>query len=138
MENKRILVVDDSESFRTLMVHILDTHGYQVATAEDGGEALSKLEAFQPTLVLMDVQMPGADGYEVCRRIKDNPATRDIPVLMMSADTGVSHGAAAAAADDFIAKPFCLDDLLLKIKSLTALNAPLVSTAAFGVVGTLA
>ncbi len=136
MDNKRILVVDDSETFRTLMVHILGAHGYHVATAQDGAEALARLAAFQPAVVLMDVQMPGVDGYEACRRIRNNPATRDIPVLLVSADTGAANGAIAAGADDFMGKPFGLDDLLVRINSLTTLDAPLVSTSTFEAVST--
>src|SRR5580658_9623237 len=131
MENKRILVVDDSASFRTLMVHVLDFMGYQVATAENGEEALPKIEAFEPNLVLMDVEMPVLNGYEACRLLKENPATAGLPVLLVSANRYAGDGAIAAGADDFMAKPFSLDDLVVKIKSLTALDAPLVSTAVF-------
>ena len=138
MANKRILVVDDSASFRTLMVHVLDFMGYQVATAEDGEEALPKMAAFQPDLVLMDIEMPMLNGYDACHRIKANPATRDTPVLLVSANKDAWDDALAAGADDFMAKPFSLDDLGLKIKSLAPLDAPFVSTAAFGAVRTLA
>ena len=138
MENKRILVVDDSASFRTLMVHILDFMGYQVATAEDGDEALPKLAAFQPNLILMDVEMPGLNGYEACRRIKSHPATCDIPILLVSANRDAGEEAIAAGADDFMAKPFSLDDLVVKIKALTPLDVPLISTAVFGAVSTMA
>jgi CheY-like chemotaxis protein len=129
MENNRILVVDDSSCFRTLMTHVLDSCGYQVATAEDGSDVLPKMAAFQPNLVLMDVEMPVLDGFEACRRIKAGQATRNIPVLMVSANRDADEGAAAAGADDFMAKPFCLDDLLSKIKLLTTLDAPLSSRA---------
>ena len=138
MENKRILVVDDSASFRTLMVHVLDFMGYQVATAENGEEALPKIEAFEPNLVLMDVEMPVLNGYEACRLLKENPATAGLPVLLVSANRYAGDGAIAAGADDFMAKPFSLDDLVVKIKSLTALDAPLVSTAVFEAVSALA
>jgi CheY-like chemotaxis protein len=138
MENKRILVVDDSASFRTLMVHVLDFMGYQVATAGNGEEALPKIEAFEPHLVLMDVEMPLLNGYEACRLIRENPATAGLPVLLVSANRYARDGAFTAGADDFLAKPFSLDDLVAKIKSLTSLEAPLVSPAVFGAVSTLA
>jgi CheY-like chemotaxis protein len=138
MDNKRILVVDDSACFRTLMVHVLDFMGYQVATAEDGEEALPKVRAFQPHLILMDIEMPLLNGYDACHRIKTDPATRDIPVLLVSANKESWDDALAAGADDFMAKPFSLDDLVVKVKSLTALDAPLVSTAAFEAVATVA
>jgi CheY-like chemotaxis protein len=138
MANKRILVVDDSSSFRTLMVHVLDFMGYQVATAENGEEALPKIEAFEPNLVLMDVEMPVLNGYEACRLIRQSPAISAMPVLLVSANGDAGDGARAAGADDFLAKPFSLDDLVVKIKSLTTLDAPLVSPAVFGAVSTIA
>jgi CheY-like chemotaxis protein len=138
MENKRILVVDDSASFRTLMVHVLDFMGYHVATAENGEEALPKIEAFEPHLVLMDVEMPLLNGYEACRLIRENPATAGMAVLLVSANRYARDGAFNAGADDFLAKPFSLDDMVAKIKSLTSLEAPLVSPAVFEAVSTLA
>ena len=138
MDNKRILVVDDSACFRTLMVHVLDFMGYQVATAEDGEEALPKVGAFQPHLILMDIEMPMLNGYDACQRIKADPMTRDIPILLVSANRHAWDDALAAGADDFMAKPFSLDDLAVKIKSLTAFDAPVVSTAAFEGVATVA
>jgi CheY-like chemotaxis protein len=138
MDNKRILVVDDSASFRTLMVQVLDFMGYQVATAQDGEEALPKVGAFQPHLILMDIEMPVLNGYDACHRIKTDPSTHDIPVLLVSANRHAWDDALAAGADDFMAKPFSLDDLAVKIKSLTAFDAPVVSTAAFEGVATVA
>jgi CheY-like chemotaxis protein len=138
MENKRILVVDDSSSFRTLMVHVLDFMGYQVATAENGEEALPRIEAFEPNLVLMDVDMPVLNGFETCRLLKAGPLTCNIPIVLVSADRENEDGAIAAGADDFMAKPFSLDDLVSRMKLLTTMDAPLVSAAAFTAVTTLA
>lgn len=119
MQNNKILVVDDSECIRTLLAHILDSLGYLVSTAEDGDEALAQLSVFHPDLVLMDVEMPVLGGCEACRRIRGNPATRDIPVLMVSANQNAAERALAAGADEFIAKPFSLDEVLSKIHSRT-------------------
>jgi CheY-like chemotaxis protein len=119
------------------MVHVLGFMGYQVATAENGEEALPKTEAFEPNLILMDVEMPILNGFEACRVLKAGPLTCNIPVLLVSADRYNEGGAIAAGADDFMAKPFSLDELVLKIKSLTTMDAPLVSTVVFGAINTL-
>jgi CheY-like chemotaxis protein len=130
MEKKRILVVDDSTGFRNLMVHVLDFMGYQAVIAEDGDEAICQLAEIEPILILMDVEMPGLNGYEACRRIRANPRTCDIPVLLLSGNGEPRSRALAAGADDFMAKPLSLDDLTWKIRSLTALRAPMISKVA--------
>jgi CheY-like chemotaxis protein len=130
MENKRILVVDDSICFRNLMMHLLDFMGYQAVLAEDADEAICQLTEIDPMLILMDVEMPGVNGYEACRRIRANPLTCDIPVLMVSGNSEAGAGAIAAGADGFMAKPLSLDDLRLTIRSLMALRVPMTSRAA--------
>jgi CheY-like chemotaxis protein len=121
--SNRILVVDDSRDFRMLMADLLGAVGYQVATAPNGGAAISQAVSFQPGLILMDVQMPEMDGCEACRRIKRHPELSDIPVLLMSGDGGVAGKAVAAGADAFIPKPFHLDRLLSRIRALMGRDA---------------
>ncbi len=135
MENKTILVVDDSSCFRTLMIHVLDFMGYRVVTAEDGADALDKMEECHPLLVLMDVEMPELGGLAACRRIKSNPATRHIPILMVSGNSDFAVGAIDAGADDFLAKPFSLDTLTARLRTLTGQNDPLVMAAHAGLYG---
>lgn len=108
----RILVADDNENMRTLMADLLPTMGYAVFTACDGHKAIEELERCEPQLVLLDIEMPGLDGCEVCRRIKSHPETRSIPVVLVSGHPEGSDRAAGAGADGFLRKPFLLDDLL--------------------------
>jgi CheY-like chemotaxis protein len=116
--SNRILVVNDSRDFRTLMADLLGAVGYQVATASTGGSAIPQAVSFQPGLILMDVQMPELDGCEACRLIKHHPELSDIPVLLISGDGEVASRAVAAGADAFMPKPFHLDRLLARIRSL--------------------
>ena len=103
----RILVVDDNQLNLDLLNARLTMEYYEVATALDGAAALAALEAENYDIVLLDVMMPGLDGFEVCRRIKANPATMDIPVVMVTALDQMRdrvHGL-EAGADDFLTKP---------------------------------
>ena len=78
----RVLVVDDIEANRRLLQAKLEAQYYTVMLAENGIEALSMVERSEPDIILLDVMMPGMDGYEVCRRLKENPATAHIPVVL--------------------------------------------------------
>src|SRR5260221_10493197 len=103
-----VLVADDQHDNRALFVRLLVSEGYEVHTACDGESALAALERHRPDVMLRDVQMPGVDGFEVCRRVKLNPATRLTPVVMV---TGLNERenrikGINAGADDFIVKPF--------------------------------
>lgn len=120
--NNRILVVDDNACFRTLMAHLLDAMGFQVALAENGQEGLPKLASFRPSLVLLDVEMPVLDGCETCRLLKLDPQTRGIPVIMVSADFTARERALDAGADAFMAKPFPLDEFQSRVTSFMGLN----------------
>jgi len=114
----RILVVDDSETMRTLMADLLPSMGYEVTTACDGHKAIEELGRCEPQLVLLDIEMPGLDGCEVCRRIKSHPETRTIPVVLVSGHPEGSDRAAGAGADGFLPKPFHIDDLLRWLRAL--------------------
>src|ERR1700730_1791474 len=104
----RILVVDDNEVNVELLVAILASEDYVVSTATDGFEALAKIAAEKPDIVLLDVMMPELDGFEVCRRIKADPTMADIPVIMVTALSHVDDLVRGfdAGADDFVIKPF--------------------------------
>ena len=121
----RILVVDDVDANVRLLQAKLSAEYFDVLTATDGETALAKAAADQPDLVLLDVMMPGLDGFEVCRRLKAGAATRHIPVVLVTALDGREDRIRGleAGADDFLAKP--LDDLMLfaRVRSLTQLKA---------------
>ena len=119
MEKKRILIIDDEEHIVQLLRINMKTHGFDCASAFSGEEGLALIPEYNPDLILLDVMLPGIDGVEVCRRLKNNSETKRIPVLMLSARsqgrdkiTGLEGG-----ADDYITKPFSLQELFLRIKA---------------------
>jgi signal transduction histidine kinase len=119
----RILVVDDTPDNCLLIQAILQDEGYQVELAESGKEALEKIEQSPPDLVLLDVMMPGMDGYEVTRRIRDNTTLPFMPILLTTAydQPSVAQGL-DTGADDFIRKPVHFDELLARVRALLRLK----------------
>jgi len=118
-----ILVVDDVPQNVRLLEAVLTANGYAVVSAASGPEALEKVTAEHPDLVLLDIQMPGMNGYEVCRRIRSDPTTRFLPVVMVTSSDGeVRASAVEAEADDFITKPFNKDELLGRVRSLVRIK----------------
>ncbi|MFN0074046.1 MAG: adenylate/guanylate cyclase domain-containing protein [Chloroflexota bacterium] len=115
----RILVVDDTAQNIRLLDAVLSPRGYTVIPAASGHEALAAVDAAPPDLVLLDIQMPVMDGYEVCRRLREKPDTRALPIVMITAAGDQEKlKALEAGADDFIAKPFNQAELLARVKSL--------------------
>ncbi|MHB2019266.1 MAG: response regulator, partial [Candidatus Xenobia bacterium] len=120
-----ILVVDDAEENRQMLEKIFRLQGcYKVLTAENGKEALELIHAFKPDLILLDVVMPEIDGYEVCRRIKNERATRLIPVIMITGLQAIEDRVRAldAGADDFISKPFNVIEVEARVRNLIKLK----------------
>ena len=116
----RILAVDDEPQILKLVMLSLKAGGFAVIEASDGISAIEIAEAEQPDLILMDVMMPVLDGFEACRRLKDNPATKDIPVVMLTAKTQLAEQKEGldCGAMDYICKPFAPKDLVARVKEL--------------------
>ena len=114
-----ILIVDDTPANLSVLAETLSTAGYSLMVAEDGEEALSQTLLALPSLILLDVMMPGIDGFETCRRFKAAEATRDIPVIFMTAlaDTSEKVRAFNAGAVDYITKPIQHDEALARINT---------------------
>ena len=121
----RILVIEDTAEIRLLVTVLLEREGYTVISASDGEEGLASAQNTRPDLILLDVMMPGLDGYEVCRRLKQDEDLRDIPVIFMSAQDDVAaqtQGFEVGGAD-YVTKPLSVPVLLARARTHVALHA---------------
>ncbi|MFZ1058086.1 MAG: response regulator [Candidatus Rokuibacteriota bacterium] len=116
--SRRILVVEDHEENRRIMRDLLTSAGYEMIEAVTGEDGVTMAERERPDLILMDIQLPGIDGYETTRRIKANPALRAIPIIAVTsyALSGDDVKAREAGCDDYVTKPFSPRALLAKIR----------------------
>jgi two-component system cell cycle response regulator DivK len=116
--SKRILVVEDQEDNRRIVYDLLTSVGYEIVEAVTGEEGVALAEIHLPNLILMDIQLPGLDGYEATRRIKANPALRRIPIIAVTsyALSGDDVKAREAGCDAYVSKPFSPRALLAKIR----------------------
>ncbi len=134
MGKARILCVDDDIAQLTVMAGILKTDGYEVETAKSGTDGIAKAREWKPGLIILDIMMPGMDGYEVCRHLKRDPETEHIAVLMLTAKGGVDEPVDHAyelagkvkdrlkgfdsGAIEFLTKPVKAKDLLQRVKAI--------------------
>jgi CheY-like chemotaxis protein len=114
-KTKRIMVADDDPAILDVMRMMLEFEGYEVLTTLNGAAVL-KMETEFPDLLLLDIRMSGADGRDICRKLKQSERTSKIPVVLVSAGKDIEQSAIEAGANDFIAKPFEMIELLHKVE----------------------
>jgi CheY-like chemotaxis protein len=114
---KKILIVDDNEFMMEVMTFILMNKGYEVMALDNGENVLNSVSTNRPDLVILDITMPGMDGREVCKLLKLNPSTRQLPVIMCSANDDIKDALTQKGApDDVLQKPFDTNELIEKIE----------------------
>jgi len=124
-EPATILIIDDEPQNRRLLEALLQPEGYRTQSASNGDEAMALIAEQAPDLVLLDIMMPGIDGFEVATRIKSNPTTANIPIIMVTAQDG--RGARViglnSGVEEFLAKPIDRAELWLRVRNLLRLKA---------------
>ena len=121
-----ILVVDDYQDAREMYAEYLQFSGFRVAEAKNGNEAVEQALALKPALILMDLSLPGMDGWEATRRLKADETTRHIPIVALTghALAGASEGAKKAGCDSFVTKPCLPDDLVVEVRRMLSTAKP--------------
>lgn len=121
----RVLVIDDSNTIRRSAEMILQQAGYEVILAEDGFDALAKINDYRPQIIFVDILMPRLDGYQTCTLIKQNPIFKSTPVIMLSSKDGVFDRARGrlAGSDCYLTKPFTKDGLIQAVNDYARSSA---------------
>ena len=114
---EKILVVDDEQEIRILLDHFLKDQGYEVVLASDGNQALKLAAEENPQVIILDIKMPGLDGLEVCKLLKDKEQTRLIPIIVITGFEDNKIEALNRGADDFVNKPFDMAEIAVRVKS---------------------
>jgi CheY-like chemotaxis protein len=116
---KKILLVDDSSTALLLSRMVLQGQSYEVVTARDGLEGIEKARQVQPDLILLDVMMPRMDGIEACKRLRDDPGTANIPIIMVTTrgEEGIAEASYAYGCNEFVTKPVDAAELLAKVRN---------------------
>ena len=123
-ENNRILIADDNPANCELLQAYLEEVDCQIELAIDGQDTLDKVDSYQPDLILLDVMMPRLNGFEVCKQLKEDPQTRRIMILMVTAlnEIGDIERAVAAGTDDFLSKPVNQVELIKRVENMLKLK----------------
>ena len=126
--SKKILIIEDDPGTTRFLVYTLEQEGYKVLSAEDGLEGLKKARDEHPDLIILDIMLPGMDGYEICHRLRQKPETRTVPVLIVSGrarqddkNIGLKMG-----ADDYLSKPVDPQTILAKVETMLAATKEVV------------
>lgn len=117
---EKLLIVDEEIDASTALKVALEAEGYNVIVAQDGFEGIEKARTENPDVILLDIMMPGMDGFEVCKRLKSDPSSADIPVIMLTAKGEIEDKVEGLelGADDYVTKPFNLKELKARIKTV--------------------
>ena len=118
--SKKILIVDDEEGLLALLRQALEERGYEVATAANAIDAGIEISGNLPALILMDIKMPGIDGFQACEALKKNPKTKDVPIIVISAlsDESDINKAKKIGIADYFVKPIDIEKLISRIKAI--------------------
>lgn len=114
---EKILVADDEQEIRNLLDHFLKDQGYEVVLASDGNQALKLAAEENPQVIILDIKMPGLDGLEVCKQLKENEQTKLIPVIVITGFEDNKMEALNIGADDFVNKPFDMAEISSRVRS---------------------
>src|SRR3990172_1701892 len=123
---KTILIIEDDPDIVRLLTHYLQKEGYRIRAESNGLDGLRAAREATPTVVILDVMLPGMDGYEVCRRLRDTDTTATLPILMLTAkgDEAEKIVGLELGADDYVTKPFSPKEVVARIKALVRRSAP--------------
>ena len=117
-ETRKVLIVDDNKVLRELFNVILSRDGFVIGEAKNGKEALEKVIRNKPDVIILDIAMPGMDGFAVCQRLRENSNTKNIPIIFCTAKPREEISPYKTDIDDYIEKPFSVEDVRGKIKSI--------------------